>query len=383
MINPKVAIVVCAFPPQGGGMGGNAFYQAKKLGEDGYAVSIFTLENLSGKIEAENFSLEYLPARFRFGHAGFMKGLWKSLKSFDIIHLYYPFFGTDLIVALFKLFHPKKKLVIHYQMDAIGFGYQKYFFKIYLGLFLNLILSLTDKIFVLSLDHSENSYLKNYLRLHKDKFEVVPNAIDEKIFYPREKNLALAEKLEIKSNEKTIIFVGGLDQQHFFKGVEVLLPACQKISESVDLKLIVVGDGDLKKYYQQMTEDLGLKEKVIFVGWIDSKDLPNYYSLADVFVLPSTVGTESFGIVIAEAQACGVPAVVSNWPGSRKTIVAGETGLIVEPQNIDDLAEKLKTILTDDNARKSMSKKASQNSLEKYSWGQVVKKIENIYKDLN
>ena len=63
-----------------------------------------------------------------------------------------------------------------------------------------------------------------------------------------------------------------------------------------------MGDGDWKEYYQNLTQKLKISERVIFTGWVKNKELPQYYNLSDVFVLPTTARTESFGIVTAEAQ---------------------------------------------------------------------------------
>ncbi|MEI6627228.1 MAG: glycosyltransferase family 4 protein, partial [bacterium] len=346
-MNKKLAIIVCAWPPNGGGIGNNAYYQAKEPSKRGFDVTAFT-PVIKGKRYAVDTGYTFKPLKnwLGLGHAGFLLSLLWQLRNFDIAHLYYPFFGTDLVVILAKKIYPRLKLVVHYEMDAIGFGWQKYFFAVYSKLFLGLMVKACDKFFVLSEDHAKYCRLKPFFTKQHEKFVVVPNGIDENIFQPQEKDLLFNQYYNLGEKTKKIIFVGGLDKQHFFKGVDVLIRAVKNLSIKNDLALLVIGDGELKKQYKDLARQLGIEDRIIFLGWVKNEELPKYYSNCDVFVLPSTESTESFGIVIAEAQACGLPAVVSDWPGSRKTIKNEVTGLLCEPKNALDLAEKMNKILS-------------------------------------
>lgn len=380
-MNKKIAIVVCAWPPMGGGIGNNAYYHAKKLAELGYEVEVFTPWYATTRQQEESFKVTYLEMWPRFGMAGFSFSLYGHLKNYDIVHLYSPFFGNDLVVWFFKRFNPLKKLIIHYEMDPIGKGWQKFFFAAYVKMFFGCIVRVADKVVALSWDHAENSYLIKYLKKSKDKFVAIPNGIDIDIFKPQSKDGELMNACGFSEGDKVIIFVGGLDKQHYFKGVDVLLHAFKKVHEqNSDSRLLIVGEGDLKDEYMALAEKLNISDRTVFAGWVDNKNLPRYYSLANVFVLPSTVSTESFGIVIAEAQACGVPAVVSNWPGSRKTLQDNETGYTVKPGDVDDLAEKLFRVLNDSTVQ--MGEKASVRARELYGWDKVASEIDVLYKSL-
>jgi len=125
----KVAIVVCAWPPSGGGIGNNASYHLHYLKQLGYKAQAFTPQYKNISIISDP-AIEYLPVTLPIGKAGFIFSLYKKLKDFDIIHLYYPFFGTDIIILFFKLLNRNKKIIVHYQMDPVGRGYQKIIFKI-------------------------------------------------------------------------------------------------------------------------------------------------------------------------------------------------------------------------------------------------------------
>jgi len=400
-MSKSVAIVVCAWPPQGGGLGNNAYYQAKKLSQLGWQVGVFTPDFSDIAKEGFAFALNNLPTWVQLGKAGFMFGLLKALDGYDVIHLYYPFFGSDFLIWLHKKKHPQVKLVLHYEMDPIASGFKGLIFWLYIKLFLGLLVRSSERIGVLSLDHAENSYLKNYLKRWPDKFIELPNGVDTDVFQPADKNQELMSLNNFSVQDKIILFVGGLDKQHYFKGVPVLLEAFKKIPIHYfpdvlsgetqrgvlkdlrgEAKLLIVGDGDLRMKFERLAETLGIKDRVIFAGWIKNEDLSKYYSLADVFVLPSTARVESFGIVVAEAQASGVPVIVSDWPGVRTTLVDGQTGFLVRPGDSNDLATKLKLVLNDDALRQKFGSAGAIRVREKYSWDKLTDRLEKIYSEL-
>ncbi|MFA5021440.1 MAG: glycosyltransferase family 4 protein [Patescibacteria group bacterium] len=397
----SIAIVVCSWPPQGGGIGNNAYYQAIKLAERGYPVGVFTpnfsgLEPISGS--AELFKMKTV---CHWGKAGFMFGLLKQLKAYRIVHLYYPFFGSDLLVWWQKRINPKTKLFLHYEMDPIGEGIKSWIFWLYLKLFLGRLIRAADKIGVLSFDHARNSYLAPYLQIWPEKFVELPNGVDTEIFRPLAKDAELMKLNKISVQDKVLIFVGGLDRQHYFKGVPILLSAFKMLPQHYfpdvldgevrrgrlqelrgEAKLLIVGDGDCRAQFESQAKKLGIADRVIFAGWVRNEALPRYYALADVFVLPSTAKTESFGIVAAEAQACGLAAAVADWPGVRSTIIDGRTGYLVEPSNADDLAAKLKLLLNDGKTCRAFGEVGRSRAIEKYDWSRVLDNLEKIYEQL-
>ena len=378
----KIAIISCAWPPYGGGIGNNAYRQAQKLSELGYQVTAFTPQfKYIKERQGGDFQLEFLPVFLPLGHAGFLFGLFRKLRDFDIIHLNYPFFGSDLIVLIFKFFYPEKKLVMHYHMDVVGQGLKKVIFKVYLKLFLGLAVRLSDKIIVITRDYLEHSYLKKYLKRYSDKFCDIPNGVETDIFVPRPKNRELADKYGLKENDLVLIFVSFLDRQHYFKGLDILLSAfSQLVQKNNNLKLLIVGEGDMKEHYRQTAQDLGLSNNIIFAGFV--QDLVDTIVLADIFVLPSTDRAESFGIVTAEAQSCGLPAVVSDLPGVREVIKNEETGLLVESGSVVDLVDKLNRLLSDTDLRHQMASRARPRMIDFYSWEKVAQKIDSLYKTL-
>lgn len=365
----KIAHIVCVYPPYGGGIGVACRRQVESLAKQGHQVTVFTPKyNANQKNNtSKNLEIKRIKPFFKFGNAAILLKLFGKLKEYDLIQLHLPFIGSTFIVWLWKkIFGVKKELVVFYHMDLVGSGFKGFLFKVYSSIFLPLILKLADKIIVASEDYIENSDIAKFYHKNKQKFLIKPYLIDTVKFYPQERDISLCQKLAIKSEAKTALFVASLDAAHYFKGLTLLLRAWQKLKFS-NKKLIVVGKGELLDFYRNLAQDLGIEKEVIFVGYVTDEELVKYYNSADVFVLPSIDKSEAFGLVTLEAQACGVPAVISNLPGVRKVIKEGKTGFVFEVNNVDDLSSKLKVILTDKKLAQDFAQAARARVEDKFS----------------
>lgn len=375
----KIVQVVCTFPPYRGGIGNSAYNLAKNLSLSGEEAAVFTPNyNTAGDMASsgEKFKIKRMRPLFKFGNAAILLQLMWQLRGFDVIHLHLPFLGATLPVFWFSVFHPKIKLVATYHMDLAGAGFKRFIFNLYKKIVLPLILRRADKIIVSSYDYAETSDIKNFFAKHKNKFIEIPFGVDEHKFCPMQKNAALAEKYFVDGNDKVVLFVGGLDAAHCFKGLDVLMRAAKEVMDSGcdNIKLLIVGEGDLKADYKDRAERLHLRDKMIFAGNVSDAELPDYYNLADILVLPSVDKSEAFGIVLLEAAACGKAAIASGLPGVRTVVYDGQTGFLIKPSDAADLAEKIKQLFLDGEMTKKMGEAARQMVLEKYRWENVVEK---------
>lgn len=356
-----------------------AYHYSDELVKLGHEVTVFTPRySKVEKQEEKNFKFKHSLPLARYGNAAFVPQLFWQLNEFDIVHLHYPFFGGAEVVWLWKKFHPKKKLIITYHMDVVGQGMLGGFFRWHTKYWMPKILKLADKIIVSSFDYLEHSALNKFFVQHKEKFIVLPFGVDDR-FQPQDKDQELLKKYNLSPSDKTILFVGGLDRAHYFKGLEYLFQALRFLQDK-NYKLFVVGDGDLKKHYQEVAKDLNISEQVIFTGRVADEDLVKYYNLCDLFVLPSIDKSEAFGLVLLEAMACAKPVVASNLPGVRSVFEDGKQGYFMESKNVDDLKNKIKVIFSDEEKRKLMGLAARQLVEEKYDWERVVERVMQIYK---
>ncbi|MBU4421839.1 glycosyltransferase family 4 protein [Candidatus Parcubacteria bacterium] len=380
MIHTKVAQIVCTFPPYKGGIGNSVYGFSRELVKQGAHVTVFTpnYSHISPE-HNEDFIIKRINPVLDFGNAGFIPQIIFELKDFDIIHLHLPFLGATLPVWFYLVFHSKKKLILTYHMDLVGVGIKGLIFGLYQKIALPLILKRADKIIVSSFDYAENSGIKKYFNAKRKRFIELPFGVDMEKFSPREKNNELLKKYYIEGDDNVVLFVGGLDNAHDFKGLAILLKAIKEINND-NLRLIIVGEGELKQDYQNMAEGLGIAQRIVFAGGVADADLSDYYNLADVFVLPSISRSEAFGIVLLEAGACGTPLVASNLPGVRTVVQNKENGFLAEPGDVKDLAEKISKIIFDESLQKEMGRRARKIAEEDYKQERIIEKLMEIYK---
>jgi len=142
----------------------------------------------------------------------------------------------------------------------------------------------------------------------------------------------------------------------------------------------VVGEGDLKKDYEDLAQELKISERTVFVGNVGLENLVRFYNLADVFVLPSISSSEAFGLVLLEAGACAKPILVSDLPGPRTLVKEGTNGFLIKPGDVNDLAEKIKLIFR--TQPQEMGERGRKMVLEKYDSRVLAKKLEAIYEKI-
>jgi D-inositol-3-phosphate glycosyltransferase len=217
----------------------------------------------------------------------------------------------------------------------------------------------------------------------RGQIEVIPCGTDTNNFRLTSKSQARA-KLQFSSHEKIVLYVGRFDER---KGIETLVRAFALLKEQnlKNLKLIIVGgssanmpDGDERKRIEHIINELGLEESTVFAGRIGHDILPLYYTAADVCVIPSHY--EPFGLVAIEAMACGVPVVASNVGGLKFTIIPEETGLLVEPKDVEAFASSIHRILLDELWVRKMRKQASASVNHSFSWMGVAIQLSELYR---
>jgi len=182
------------------------------------------------------------------------------------------------------------------------------------------------------------------LNIPQGKFFVIHPYVDEKCFYPQEKNNELIEKYNLKNN-KIILTVGRVDKDGLErKKQDLVIKAVSMVKKRVsNIKYLIVGPGNQKDFLHNLAKDYGVKENVIFVGSIPEKDLYEYYNLCDIFVMPSR--NEGFGMAYLEALACGKPVVGSIGTGAKDSLIDGRLGTLAHPDDINSLAQTIINVL--------------------------------------
>lgn len=198
--------------------------------------------------------------------------------------------------------------------------------------------------------------------------QIIPNGIDSARFSPAVKPMPKTD------DAVTILYVGRMDPR---KGAKFLFAALPELEQRIpNYRIVVVGTGWMQKYYDAHIP-LTLRHRVEFKGYVSSEDLPRYYRSADIYCSPAT-GSESFGIVLLEAMACGTPIVASDINGYRWVVTPGIEGLLVPPRSPRHLAEAIISLANDPVKRKEMGQ-AGRSKAVQYDWKRVVDQLEPVY----
>ena len=123
-------------------------------------------------------------------------------------------------------------------------------------------------------------------------------------------------------------------------------------------------------------KELGLEDSVIFVGEVAEEEIPHYYTVCNIFIMPSEI--EGFGIVFLEANACGKPVIGGKVGGICDAIINEETGLLVDPLNIDQIADSLIRLLTNPRLARRLGKKGKERVQKELNWQGRARKIQKI-----
>ncbi len=203
----------------------------------------------------------------------------------------------------------------------------------------------------------------------REKIVVIPPGVDSSLFRPSRKPAGAG---------RTILFVGQLYRSSA-KGLDVLIRTLPTIiGRLADARLLVVGPGP-DAPYRELAASLGVEGRVDFLGSFPQPELPRYYNMADVAVLPSCNPSEGFGMSLIEAQSCGTPVVGTNVGGIPYAVLDGRTGLLVPPRDTVRLAQAITTLLTDRDLARRLVENGLERVREEFSWDRIARRTMEVY----
>lgn len=212
---------------------------------------------------------------------------------------------------------------------------------------------------------------REFVTRYFDEFpvRVIPNGIDLDVYRP-----GLAPIRHLRDENVNILFVGRLEKR---KGLGDLLRAFRALSARVpNVRLIIVGDGPLHGRVESYVSRHRLGN-VILAGYVPDSVKPRYYNSADIFCAPAT-GAESFGIVLLEALASGLPVVATEVPGYMSVLEPGRDSITVPPKNWRELSASLVILARDAELRRRLADYALQKA-RRYSWDVVAAEVVDVY----
>ncbi len=278
-------------------------------------------------------------------------------ERFDVLHFHEPFMPA-LPLTLLRMSPTANVGTFHaYAKSNIGYYYGRPILKPHL--------KRLDATIAVSAPASD--FLRQYFPAVHPR--VIPNGIEIENFRPGH-----APIRHLRDGCVNVLFVGRLEKR---KGLTDLLQAYQLLNErQPDTRLIVVGDGPLRSRVEGFIESRRL-QNVVMAGYVPDEVLPRYYATGDIFCAPAT-GGESFGIVLLEAMASGLPVVATEIPGYLSVVQAGRESLTVRPKSPVELAAAL-TVLARDPALRARLGAAGMAHAQRFSWREVTAQILQVY----
>jgi glycosyltransferase involved in cell wall biosynthesis len=207
--------------------------------------------------------------------------------------------------------------------------------------------------FIAISDDVETAILANIGQV-QDKITIINNGVDVQYYQRLVEKSCIRRQLGFAENVRLMVMVGTFKQQ---KGHYYLIEAAPPvIAQFPDLRIILVGDGELKETLQKQVNAAGLEEHIHFLG--NRKDVPDLLSASDYFVLPSL--WEGLPMALLEAMASGLPIIATAVSGSKQVMVDGETGLLVSPGDTQGLADAMIELLSVPDRARNMGVAAEQ-----------------------
>jgi glycosyltransferase involved in cell wall biosynthesis len=203
---------------------------------------------------------------------------------------------------------------------------------------------------------------------------ITPFGVDTALFTPKKDTLPSVEK------ELTLGIVKKLEPKY---GVHILLEVFIHLaSRYPKARLLIVGSGSQENALRRRAEESGLNHRITFVPEQPHHMIPELLHKIDIFVAPSTLASESFGVAIVEASACGIPVVASRIGGLPEVIEDNKTGYLATPNNIDEFAQAISRLIESSSLRAEVGKNGRAFVLQKYAWHESVNIMEKLYKYL-
>ncbi len=346
---------------------------ALSLAGDGYLVGIFSLNKKKEDWFKQNPSILYLSEATNFNasegsdigklkYISALSGLKKAIRQFnpDILHAHYAT-SYGLLGALAG-FHPF--IISVWGSDVFDFPKKGFLFR----RLLRYNLKKADKIL------STSKIMAKETSGYTDKEIIItPFGVDTDIFKPKE------PPPFYKQGDIVIGTIKALEKKY---GIEYLIRAfglLKKRNPQMPLKLMIVGKGSLLNELKALAAELNIEQDVHFTGFVDPEQIPAYHNLFTVEVFPSVSDSESFGVAVIEASACGKPVVVSNVGGLAEVVENNKTGILVPPKDSEKIAGAVEKLLTDSNLRNEMGVNGRQRVEKLYEWNDCVMQMEDIY----
>ncbi len=214
----------------------------------------------------------------------------------------------------------------------------------------------------------------------EDKIHKITPGVDLDKFKPDLECADIKKNLKL-DDKKVLLTVSRLVRR---KGIDTVIEALPIIiKEFPNIRYLVVGKGEESEDLKKFAKSKGVENNVVFVGYVPDDELPKYYNTCDIFLMPNreTVGEETvegFGISFIEASACGKPVIGGASGGTKDAVINGETGFLIDPENIQEMANLIGRLLKDGNYAATIGNNGRKRAEQEFGWQLRAQRIEKF-----
>jgi glycosyltransferase involved in cell wall biosynthesis len=231
---------------------------------------------------------------------------------------------------------------------------------------------------IITISKFSKDEIVKYLNYPEERIRIIYPAVDHDVYYEK-RDKGILSKLNISNDEKVVLYVGSETPR---QNVPVLIEAFSKLKKKIPcIKLVKIGESQsygARKKILTLIKDLDLQEDVIFAGYVPEEDMPRWYNASDILVYPCDYA--GFGLPPLEAMACGTPVITSNT--SSLPEVVGDAGIMIDPQDVELMADKMYEVLTNNGLRNDIIEKGIKQA-KHFTWARSAEETYQVYELFN
>lgn len=357
------------YPPFLGGVENVAQAICTRLVAQGDEVLVICADDPRGSPEiGDGVAVRRLPWHFKIANTNITLGLPCALAKteWDVVSTHLPTpWSADWSIVVARLLG--RASVLNFYNSIVGTGWTAFVARIYRATLLRLLLRLADRTIVVS-DYWRDVVVATDSSV-RHRLCVIPTGVDLDHF-----------SVGTGGNGNQLLFVGILDQFHRYKGLDDLLSALGLVDRP--FHLTVVGDGALRAEYERVASNLGIADKISFLGHVDSESLLAAYQSADIYVLPSKVAGQEGGFTLTalEAMATGRAVVLADGVGQlAREVESVGAGIRVPAGDPRALAAALDRLLGDSEEIRRLGRAAREYVERHHSWDEIAMARREVY----
>jgi len=360
----KILFLTNNFPPQSGGISRFAVNICRQLGARGNKVDVLSIVDRVSDIPQKDASYRIINCK----RPAWFSSLPVILRTIILAKNRYDLFfmgdlqttgvlGMYLVSRIFKV--PYIILLHGFDMEYLK---SRFFFDRFLA---RLYLKHAKLILVNSLATKQRAMSNGIV---PSRIKVLNPGVDANYFKKKESVKSYQDKFKL-NGKRVVLTVSRLVER---KGHKYVIEAVAMLKNEIpNIHYLIVGNGPEKNKLVEYVHRIGVSDKVSFVDPAQDDELPYYYSLAEVFVMPALAegnDYEGFGMVYLEANACGLPVIGFKSGGVEDAIIDGETGVLVKEKDVQGLSGAIKQLLQDNAMRVKMGEAGRKRAEKLFSW---------------